>query len=271
MNPVIRSQSVTTSSQYAETGVYQRHFHASHTLLLSNKFNVEIVFRPYNEPNADLDNELWTVLMRSCEKDEKDELQYKGKINIRKVAINVDYLILASVANHLVAFTSGSYVSDNIFYVNAAMVLPEYQASGLGGVLICLLALKPVILNLQRKIKTYLICRTQNRKAASILVNGCDNAKISTEPLDSDAEHVVEETVSFLHCGFESKSGITHDVYPEGLPKGYEIHDDRINHAFAALGPTDACYVLGLARMRVIAHLLKGRLFPNQHCILPST
>jgi hypothetical protein len=127
------------------------------------------------------------------------------------------------------------------------------------------------MLNLQRKTNTYLICRTQNRKAASILVGGCDNAKISTENLDPDAEHVVEETVSFLHCDFEPETGITHNVYPEGLPKGYEIHDERINHAFAPLGPTDACYVLGMARLNVIARLLRGRLYLNTQHILSST
>jgi len=243
---------------------YRRSFLHSQIFTLSRYYDVEIVHQPYHEATVDIAEKLWNVLMRSCEKSEDEDAGYREKISIWKVALNVDYLVLASRQDQLVAFTSGSYIDRELFYINAAMVLPEFQATGIGGFLTCMLAFNPVIANLQAGIEeTHMVCRTQNRQAASLFLHACEGAAISTEPLSDRVRSLLMKTTAFLHCDLEAATGITRNIYPEGLPKGCEIHNDRINRAFAGLGPTDACYIIGRLKLPLVTHLLKGKLEPK--------
>jgi hypothetical protein len=258
------------ASIFVNPNYYRKYFCQSQHFLLLKKFDIEIVHQPFKQLNPQILPALWNVLMKSCDKNEQDEANYREKINIEKVGINVDALILVSLNNQLVAFTSGSFIGESIFYINAAMVLAEYQAYSLGGIITCMMALNSVIHNAQLGIKeTSLICRTQNQNAARLFIHACHNAKVSTEKLNRKERKVLEKTTGFLHCHIDFKTGITRDVYPEGLPKGGDAHDQRVTDAFRSLNATDACYVMGFLKIEMVARLLKGILSASPKAIFP--
>jgi len=239
------------------------YFKHSHTRYIFNHLEAEIIFRPYNrlilyDDYLRLKDDLWITLMQACAKGEDYEEEYCKHIDIEKIAINVDYLIIVRKIIVPVGFTAGTYITKDLFYISCSIVNPQSQHIGIGAVITALLCYQ-VIQNSRRLSKKtpYFICRTQNQKAASSILKSMVNGIISTEQsLDFETKKKILLTAQFLNCPIDLDRGISPHVYPCGLPKGKSIKDRRINKAFEKLKPTDACYVLGKLDEKFINYLI---------------
>jgi len=210
--------------------------------------------------------ELSFVALEAFGKTQTEAETYVPQDVLAKNAIWVDWLIVVRKKGHPVAFGSATYITPFLLYLSSAMVLPAEQPTGVGVVansLLWKLAVQEAKDN--GLSEPDIICRTHNRNVASVLAQILRNSKISTEnSRDTEAQLIFMKTANHLHCNYNPETGISQNVYPEGLPAGTKTKDARINQAFQHLGPQDACYVTGMLRMDFVNKLVGKYVRPHE-------
>jgi hypothetical protein len=191
--------------------------------------------------------DLRKVTLAAFGKTEDQTDLYASDEVMRKNAIMVDWLIVVRKKDRLVAFSSASFITRSLLCLNAAMVVPEEQPTGVG-VIASSLMWELAVDNARRRgvLDPDIVARTHNRNAASVLLHIFKNSKLSTEPgLDNHTNSLIEKTADYLGCVIDKQKGISYNVYPEGLPAGTKSQSQRINAGFENVSSCDACYVSG--------------------------
>ncbi len=240
------------------------YFESSEYYQLKGGFEAEIIQDPGRKIMAaglfkQVTEELGDVLLKAFEQDESDADKFLSGDKLTKVAVWVDWLVVVRKKGNPVAFGAGSFVTPYLFYLNAAMVMPEYQPSGVGLVANALLW-KIAVENAERQgyKEPDIVVRTHNRNVASVFLHSLRDVKLSTEPIrDLYTRMILERTAEYLNCKIDRLTGVSYDVYPEGLPAGTKTKNQRINDAFEWVGPRDACYISGRLNMSYLSKILK--------------
>lgn len=238
-----------------------RFFNNSMIFYMKHDCYAEIVRNPARAVSTidlkDIKKQIWNVFMRSCGQDDLQTKYYSSIIDLEKIAIQVNYLNLIHSADAIIGFAAGTYIDKNLFYLNSAMMLPNYQKFGLGSVMSALLC--DVVVNdfINTYNGPYFVCRTSNQNAASSLLAALKDGMISTEKnTDHFMHNIFVKTAAFLHCNMDDY-GIVRNVYPDGLPKGDKVHNSRVQTAFRNLKSTDACFIAGKLDKLFVKRLLK--------------
>ncbi|MEW6515736.1 MAG: GNAT family N-acetyltransferase [candidate division FCPU426 bacterium] len=202
--------------------------------------------------------ELGNILIRSFGYNADQNGMFLDGNRFNRVAIDVDWLVVVRKKSQPIAFGAGTFITPFLFYVNSAMVLPEYQPLGIGSIAIALLLkiAREYALDIN-KYEPDIVCRTHNRSAASALLPALVDSKISSE-IDKTtySQMIFERTANHLKCSYDKTTGISKDVYPCELPTNEKVSNKRIIEAFRHLESRDACYVTGKLNVRFINRLL---------------
>lgn len=203
-------------------------------------------------------DDLWNIVTRSCNRKYTVDDEFKEKIDLNKIALNVDVISIVSNAFMPVAFSSGKFIRKDLFYLNTAVVFPEYFSLGIGAIntaLVCKIV--DQISKRENIDDLYYVFRTHNRNVASTMLNAFDEGFISTENhLPAKIKDIFTYTANYLDCEYDPQNGISYDVYPRNMPEGKSINNSRIQKALYHLGPTDACYGTGKMNMKLINTLV---------------
>ncbi len=218
---------------------------------LKGGFEAEVIHKPgYKFLNGNMIGrvveELGPVLLAAFGKEDIDSDKFLSGNRFTRVAVWVDWLVVVRKNRRPVAFSSASMIPPFLMYLNAAMVLPEFQVTGVGLVASALLW-KTAVEETRKKVmlEPDIVCRTHNRNVASVLLHLLKDAKLSTEALDLNSKRTFAKVAKYLGCGYDEASGVSRNVYPDELPNGSKTNNVRINEAFEKIGPQDACYVIG--------------------------
>ncbi len=193
---------------------------------------------------------------------EMDEIDtYVPQNVISKNAIWVDWLVIVRKNKIPVAFGSATYLTPFLLYLSSAMVLPVEQPTGVGvlaNALLWKLAVEEAVANGVGAPE--IVCRTHNKNVASVMLHVLREVKISTEnTTDLEEQKIFIKTANHLNCNYNFNTGISYNVYPEGLPFGTKISNERISEAFKDIGPSDACYISGKLNSNFIEKLLSKK------------
>ena len=229
---------------------------------LKNNLNLYFLYYPNKKKHSKLTkiwHEFWQVLLDGCMKDGYSEKAFRKKINMTKTVLAVDYLLVAGHEEKVVAFTSGTFITPEVFYLNSSIVKTEHQTRGIGAVITALLCKKAIEDKISSDTKKpYIVCRTRNFNVASSLLGAFKEGGISTETvLDNKMKNFFVMLSKYLNCRYNARLGVAYNVYPNGLVRGIDVKKSRVREALDMLGPRDACYVYGKLNMKLINFLLK--------------
>ncbi len=203
--------------------------------------------------------ELRIVTLRAFNKDISEAETYVPRYVMEKNVLDVDWLIVVRKYNQPVAFGAGTYVTPFIFYLNGAMVHPDYQSTGVG--LIANSLLWKIVCDEVKDMglgEADFVCRTHNRNVASVMLHVFEEGYISTEKeCSSDHCRIFNKTANKIGGHYCPQSGIAKNAYPEGLPCGTKITNMRINNAFVGLGEKDGLFVAGKMKYHYLQNILK--------------
>ena len=206
--------------------------------------------------------ELADVALAAFGKPARERDTYVPQHVIAKNALWVDWLVVVRKRNQPVAFGSATFIAPGLLYLSSAMVVPSEQPSGVGVVansLLWKLAVETAMM--QGMPEPEVVCRTHNRNVASVLLHLLKDGRLSSEAAgDVQAQAVFMKTANHLHCEYDPETGVSQNVYPEGLPAGTKTNDARLNAAFRHVGPCAACYVAGHLNLRYITRLVSRQL-----------
>lgn len=253
INNIFQLDKVSSEESYA---IQSEHYS------LKGDFTMELIENPWinitTSNKKRLKNELGHVLMGAFEKKEEDAQQFLSGSKLEKVAVLVDWLIVVRDKGFPVAFGSGSFISPSVFYLNGAMVLPQYQSTGVG-LLSNALMWKRAVEERQKQGDgiPYFICRTHNKNVASVLTGFLDESTISTEEgINPKVQMICKKTADFLACHYDETTGVCNNVYPSELPKGSKKNNSRIEKAFHSVGTLDACFIVGKLNLNLTQRLI---------------
>lgn len=181
---------------------------------------------------------------------------------ITKNAIYVDWLTVVRKEGRVVAFAASSFIDRDLLYIQSTMVRQEYQThNGLGS--IPNLYLWERIVERRRMAggpEIYFVARTHNKNIASLLLHVLDNDILSTEIKENNHQcrDIMKRTIKYLECNYDENSGISKNVYPEGIPAGNKTSSNRINDCFRNIGPKDACYIIGTLNLSITKRFVRA-------------
>ena len=178
---------------------------------------------------------------------------------MKKNAIFVDFLAIVRKDEEIVAYTTASFVADNILYLNASMVSKPFQRYDGLGVLPHLYIWKKILVTKlyaeQRKL--WIVGRTRNYNVVSMLKHVFERIMISTEEhLPEDIKKIFLQTARVTGSNYDPNTGIAKKVYPKGLPAGLDKVPDKYAKLFMVLGEQDALYVSGKVNFEKVLGIL---------------
>jgi len=230
----------------------RQYFQDSSMFQLKGGFTAEIIHQPGPKAGESgilpqLQHELGAVVLAAFNKPADEAEKYAPESVMVKNIIDVDWLVVVRKNGRPVACGSCSYITSYILYLNSAMVMPEYQSTGIGFISNGLLWRMAIAENHRQGLgEPELVCRTHNRNVASVLLHTFEHGHLSTEPHKNlYVQMVMKKVVNYLQCNYDERTGVSHGVYPEGLPEGTKTMNERVTRGFSGVGPTDACYVVG--------------------------
>jgi hypothetical protein len=237
----------------------------SQVYLLKGGFTAEVI----QEPGTKLlragllekaRQEMGDVLLSAFERGDDEAETFLGGNKFTKVGIWVDWLVVIRKKDKIMAFSTASFVAPYHIYLNAAMVRPEEQSTGIGFMASALLW-KIAVEDVKERLilEPVVVCRTRNRNVVSVMLKVMNDAVISTEKdLTAEIKATFRKTADYLHCEYDDQIGISKEAYPEGLPFGTKGNNDRIVSALQCLGPRDGCFVAGHLNLsylnRIVEH-----------------
>jgi hypothetical protein len=243
----------------------KKYFCDSQSFNIQGGVEVEVIPDPEAKiKNCDLlrqvISELGGILLNAFGKTFKDQELYLSGDRFTKVSIETSCLVVARKNGRPIAFSAGTFISNDLFYLNSAMMLREYQTSCVGACTTAVLGKWAIEQHqgFRHQDDLKVVLRTHNRNAASTMIKVFENgSKISTEPnLDPATRELFWKTAEHLKCPIDKETGICRDVYPGELPEGKKHSDIRIQRAFEKMGPRDGCFVVGSFRKDYLQRLL---------------
>lgn len=209
-------------------------------------------------------NELRLVTLKAFGKSMEESATYTPDAVMHKNVMFVDWLIVVRKEGKVIAYTTGSYIDQNVFYTNATMVLPEYQKSNGLGIIPNMFLWKKISDSKHNSNGIKLVCRTRNKNVVSLLSHIWVDMKISADDnISMEDKKSFKYIAEHIDVKYNYHKGITEDVYPGKLPCGDENHHVKeYKEVFEKLSERDGFYVCGQVNLKKINSILRKKIEP---------
>jgi len=251
----------------------KQYCHDSEFYQIRGGFVAEVIYNPFTRfmENGILHrviNDLRRVTLRAFGKTEKQAEIYAPDQIIRKNAIFVDWLTVVRKDTKVVAYTAASFIDDDILYLHASMVLPEFQSHGGLGIVPHMYVWKKLLESklVNRQEKFRVVGRTRNQGVVSMMSHVLEKVMISGDnSLSLEYRQIFTKTAEVLKSPYDEENGIAKNVYPKGLPNGSGKTNGEYDKLFFGLDECDAFFIAGRVDVRRMLRLLNRELVNNSY------